>query len=242
MQAARLAGLRRFVLVTMLGLLAGVALAACQTQPGTAAYVGDTRFTDEQVEQMATAVEADVVRANPEAKGQVHFGNLRQTLVRLKVFDELAGRYAQEQHIDIPARDYATAAQRIGLPADDPYVQLSADADAYQTALLAKAQRIDPTEADVREVYDTIVKSGVNVGDYESVRQQILALPGLPEGLGLRAALADAAKRYGVGVSPRYTPLDVPVAAVTTGSGSSVPIVTLPLGTPPGSPAVQDVR
>src|SRR5262245_37383367 len=128
MQAVRLAGLRRIAGVTALVLGAGLALVGCQATPGTAAYVGDSRFTDNQVDQMVDQIDADVLKVQPEQNGKIDFGNLRQLLVRLQVFDALAARYAQEQHIDVPARDYAAAAQQIGLPADDPYVRLSTDA------------------------------------------------------------------------------------------------------------------
>ncbi len=241
MQRVRPISLRHLVLVAVLGLGVALLTSGCQTQPGTAAYVGNTRFTDDQIDAMAASVEADVVTAQPDAKGQLQYGTLRQTLVRLAVFNELAKRYAEENALTVPARDYAAAAQQIGLPASDPYTRLTTDAQAYQTALTASVAPARPTESDLHAAYDKIVAAGLEVGSFDEVKAQIAAVPSLGPGLSLRADLIEASQRYGVGVSPRYLPLEMPLASVSTGSGQTVAIVTLPLGSPTGSPAVRDL-
>ncbi len=228
--------IRRFVMVAAI-LLGGVTLAGCQSQPGTAAYVGDTRITDSQVESLVATIQADIDKSHPGST--VPAGDLREIVVEHSVFNELAKRYAAEKGIAVAHPDYKAASDQIGLPADDPYVRLSADEDAYRTALLSKVTPVQPTEADIRAVYDKVTKVVSNVGPYEQVRPAIVALPSLAPALGLRAALSDAANRYDVGVSPRYQPLELALTMV--GTNPSVAIVTLPVGKVSGSPAVRDV-
>jgi hypothetical protein len=217
----------------MLAVLGGVALVGCQAQPGTAAWVGDTRFSDNQIEADAAAIQADLDKATPP--GQLRFGNARVELVELSVFNALAGRYAAEQGITVPAPNYDASAAQFHLPASDPIVRLSAQKDAYQAALLPKATPVQPSEADLHAAYDSLIQGGLDIGPYEAVRPQLLTVPTLAPGLGLKAALGDAAQRYGIGVSPRYLPVQVPVADL---GPTGVAVVALPLGEPEGSPAV----
>ena len=231
--------LRRFVLFAVLAVAATVGLAGCQTQPGTAAYVGDTRITDDQIDQAVARIQADVDKAEPGRT--VPTGTLRTIVVGQTLFNEVAGQYASEHGIKVGPINYDEAGASIGLPADDPYVHLSADMDAYRTALLAKVTPRAPTEDEIRGVYDKVSAAvgRENVGDYNTVRPQIAALTTLAPALGLKAELTDAAKRYGVGVNPRYQPVTVPLLSI--GTNPQVDIVTMDLGAPPGSPAVQDV-
>jgi SurA-like protein len=229
--------LRRFVLFAVLAVAATVGLAGCQNQPGTAAYVGATRITDTQVDQTVAKIQADLAKYHPETSFGI--GDLRTYVVQRMVINELSRQYAQEQKISVPTPDYQTASSQIGLPADDPLVRLSADEDGIRTALLAKAAPQQPTEDEIKGIYDKVTASVGNLGDYATVRPQIVALPTLAPALGLKSELTDAAKRIGVGVSPRYQPLSVPL--LTIGSNPQVDIVTMSLGAAPGSPAVQDV-
>lgn len=229
--------LRRFVLFAVLAVTAAVGLAGCQNQPGTAAYVGDTRITDTQVDQTVAKIQSDLAKYHPESNFGI--GDLRTYVVQRMVVNELSRQYAREQNITVPTPDYQTASTQIGLPADDPLVMLSADEDGLRTALLAKAKPQPPSEDEIKGIYDKVTASIGNLGDYATVRPQIVALPTLAPALGLRSELTDAAKRIGVGVSPRYQPLTVPL--LTIGTGPQVDIVTMSLGAAPGSPAVQDV-
>jgi hypothetical protein len=229
--------LRRFVLFAILAVVATVGLAGCQTQPGTAAYIGDTRITDAQVDQSVAKIQADLAKYHPETSFQI--GDLRTYVIQRMVINELSRQYAAEQKIAVPTPDYQGASAQIGLPPSDPLVTLSADEDGYRKALLAKAKPRQPTEEEVRAIYDQVTASVGDLGDYATVRPQIVALPTLAPALGLKTALTDAAKRIGVGVSPRYQPLTVPL--LTIGSSPQVDIVTLSLGASPGTPAVRDV-
>jgi len=234
----QLVRLRRFVLFAVLAVAATVGLAGCQTQPGTAAYVGGTRITDTQVDQTVAKIQSDLAKYHPDTTFGI--GDLRTYVIQRLVINELSRQYAQEQNIAVPKPDYQSASAQIGLPADDPLVTLSADEDGYRKALLAKATPRQPTEDEIKGIYDKVTAAVGDLGDYNTVRPQIAALPTLAPALGLKTELTDAAKRFGVGVSPRYQPLTVPL--LTIGSNPQVEIVTMPLGAAPGTPAVKDLR
>ncbi len=229
---------RRLVPAAILAVLAGLALTGCRTQPGIASYVGDTRLTDNEVEQLVTTIETDVKNAGGTLQKEA-YGNIRQLVVQLTVFTEIAKRYAAEKGLTLPAQDYETAAQQFGLPVTDPFVKLAVDSDAYRTLLLENAQPANPTEADLRDAYDRVVASGVQEISFEQLKDQLAALPQLRSGVGLRNELAAAADRYGVSVNPRYQPVEMPLSGVPGQSGE-IWLVALPLGATGGTPAVVD--
>jgi hypothetical protein len=237
--------------------LAGVAVAAalvlsgCQNDPEQAVSMNGFSLREQQVERTAEEIEADVKVLIEEAKRQGQQvnegpirGDLRLNVVQLTVFNELARRYAQERGYQVPAPDYASIATQIGLPADDPYVPLYADADAYRNLLLANVAPATPTEADVKAVYAgyrRLQEQSGQPGGYteEELKAQIVTNESFRRGLGVRNELMAAAQRYGLVVNPRYAPLEFPLAIVRTELGP-LTIAALPLGDQ-GTGAVRDV-
>lgn len=228
------------VKLTFVGLVAlmGVfALSGCQANPNRAASIGDFSIDHADVDAMVDTIESDLKNAQQTLPAEA-YGDVRRTVVEFTIFNELARRYAKEQGVSVPATDYAAAADQIGLPADDPYVRLSAEATALRTALLAQAKPGTPTESDFRETYDRYkALAGAEASTYEEVRPQLAALPEFQTGLGLRSELLAAATRYGVVVNPRYAPLSVPLTSLSNGQ---LTLVSLPLGDQ-GTGAVRDV-
>ncbi len=122
----------------ILAVLAGLALTDCRTQPGIASYVGDSRLTDNEVEQLVTTIETDVKNGGGALEKEA-YGNIRQLVVQLTVFTEIAKRYAAEKGLTLPEQDYEAAAQQFGLPVTDPFVKLAVDSDSYRNLLLENA-------------------------------------------------------------------------------------------------------
>jgi hypothetical protein len=253
---------RRLASVAVMALVGGLALAGCQAAPSSvAAQIGDFKVTNQQVDQIVQQIDDQVaaarqkqaatqaqaspgVTAAPTASAQGlaanQIGDVRATVVQLAVFDELARRVAVGKGLSLPTQDYKAAAQQIGLNENNPYIKLAVDADGYRTLLLSKAQPATPTEADLQQAYQKVAASGGQVPSYEELKPQLQALPALGEGLGLRTELLAAASQYGLVVNPRYQPLEMPLAAVTSGQ-SQVVLVSMSLGTSSGSPAVRDL-
>jgi hypothetical protein len=254
---------RRFVLLAALTLCGGTALAACQSAPGVAAQVGDVRLTDARVEEIVEQVDdhllgADRERlaaeqsAQPVAPGSAAptpqglpadvYGNVRRSIVEWTVFNEVAREYAAEKGLSLPAPDYATAANQIGLPADNPYVTLYTETVAWRQLLSSNAQRAEPTEEDLQEAFRRAVAAGAIGSDvtYEQVRSQLAQVDQIRTGVWIRNELAAVAERIGVSVSPRYRPIEVATGSVSGAQGGELVLVALPLGDPGGSPAVRD--
>jgi hypothetical protein len=230
--------------VGLVALMGVFALSGCQVNPDRAASIGDFSIDHADVDAMVNTIQNDLENAKKPAEP---YGDVRRAVVEFALFNELARRYAKEQGVSVPAIDYAAAARQTGLPADDPFVRLSAEATALRTGLLARARPGTPTEADYREVYDRYkALAGDQASTYEEVRPQMTALPDIATGVGLRDELLAAASRYGVVVNPRYAPLSVPLTALPIGSDSNgqpmgqLTLVSLPLGDQ-GTGAVRDV-
>jgi hypothetical protein len=219
----------RSVRLRLLGLLALVgvlALAGCTHSPSQALRVGDVSVDNAQVEATAEPF-AQALTSN--ASGVTDpVAKVRQSVVQLTIFKEVARRYAQEKGVTPAAPDYAGVAQSLGVGEDDPYARLNAEAGAYLTALRDNATARTPTDAEIQDVYDRyLVLAGSGAATQDEVRQQLLALPEYGQSLALRDALTDAIARYGVTVNPRYQPLQFPLLVVANGQ---LTLVSLPLG------------
>lgn len=230
--------LRRFVMVAVFAVVGSVALAGCQSAPGAAAYVGDQTLTDAQVESTVDAVLADY-KIDRYMDG-VSLDRLRQLIVQDWIGQQLAQRYAADHGISLPAPDYDEAGLNLHLPSTNPYTRLDAQATTDQQAIEAKAGQVQPTDADLRDIYNRAVAAEPDLPSFADSRQAIAALPNLSSALGLRKALTDAANQYGVTVSPRYQPLELALIQLPVGS-DTVAVVTVPVGQSTQTPAVRNV-
>jgi hypothetical protein len=241
---------RRFAPIALMALIGGLALAGCQSNaPDVAVQIGDMRFTNSQVDDIVDQIDGEVLAAAanqptpsptpPVGLPKDQFGSIRQRVVQFVVFNELARRYAAEKGLALPTPDYTASASQIGLAANNPYVKLATDNEAYRTLLTSKIAAAAPSEADLREAYARVKKVSPDVPSYDEIKPQLLQLPDLAAGLGLRNELKAATGRYGVSLNPRYEPFELPLAVVSAGQ-SQIVLVALPLGTS-ASPAVRDL-
>jgi hypothetical protein len=220
--------LRRAAAVVALSAAVAAGLSACDVQPGAAALVAGDRLTEAQVEQVVDSVH-DKIPA-----GQ--FGSVREEVVGALVMRDLAKRVAADRHVTVPPPDYTAMAQG-GLSANNPYVRLEAETQTYIGALGNSVRPTAPSEADLQEIYQSLVTQGaVNPAQspYDQVRSQ-LDTPQTERAVALRAILAAAAGKYHVDVNPRYGKLGYPLPAVQAGQGI-YGSVAVPLGK--GSPDV----
>lgn len=235
MQRARTARRRptafRTVIVAALSVVAAVALAGCRSQPGVAAYVGGTQYTDASVEQMVGSVQHLIVEGAT--------GNVRQQIVADEVFVDLAKRYAKEHDYPAPPVDASQVTSHYKLPADNAWAKLMAESDAYRQLLFERADAVTPTDAEVRDIFDRLVAAQVvQAGTYDQIKPQILGLQGLGQALAVKRQLADEAGKAHVTVNPRYQPAELPLLQVPTGSNQNFDAVVLSFGAANASPAV----
>ena len=195
---------RPFAAVAALALLGALALTGCgKAQPGTAAYVGDTRYTERQLDTLVDEIRRVPSEAQPpDPRGWV--------LARL-ILGDIARRVATERNIPVPAAEYDENAQRLGLPADSPLVRLRAEFDAVAGALVAQVEPVPATEDDYREIWDALRRDPrlVPGTTYEQVVDVLRNDTSVPLALGVRQVLREQAAKTRIVVNPVYRPLIV---------------------------------
>jgi hypothetical protein len=224
---------RRLSVVLAAGALAVLALAGCRVEPGNAAFVGDTTVSRADLDRIADQYKKDGGKLEPADESR-----LRAEIAKDEVFVAVASRYADEQHYAKPQTDEASLAQQSGLPESDPFLRIFAQADAYRKLLLSKAAPTAPSDADLHEIYQGLVKQGLNA-PYDRLAPEIQQLAGIGQAITVRDELTKAMARYGVRLNPRYDGR-YPLLAVN-GQNGSVDIVVLSLSAGPAKPAVRDV-
>jgi hypothetical protein len=200
---------RRSTIFAVLVLVAGLAFAGCgRAQPGTAAYVGDVRITEKRIDGMVEEVRRSAPNRNP--------AGLRGLVVSTLVLSELAEKAAKANSIDVPAPAYDEVARSTGLPADSDLARAIAELDAAGGALIQKSTPVQPTERDLRDIYEGLITSQSipDTTTFEDAKQQLSANSSLPGVLGARALLLEQAKKIGLEVNPRYRPLTASIGSV----------------------------
>jgi hypothetical protein len=245
----------RLLAVAVAGALALPGLAACRDLPAVAAYVGDARITNAQVEAMVNQTVSDFPadpgqtgadRQQQEADRRAQeAGTYRTDIVSLFVGREVARRLAQEHGIGVPAVDAAQLpliADAMKLSPGSEFVQLYAEAMAAFHAIQGIGPPQAPTEADKQEVFQYLLHAqppSVTPGQYEGIKSQLDSTE-MRAALGLRTVLRDALHKYQVSVNPRYQPFTVlPPVQFTLAGGRVATFVLLSLE-PAGPPAVVD--
>lgn len=225
---------RRLSVVVATGALALAALAGCQVEPGNAAFVGDSTFSQSAMDDIVKQLEAD--GAQLSADDQI---GIRQQIVTDQVFVDVASRYATEKGLGDPDVDAESTAAKYGLPPSNSFVLLEARTTAYQQLLTEKAKARKPTEADLHSVYDALVKQGTTSAPYDKVMQQLHQQDGFDQAVVVRQELLDAIPRYNVRVNPMYD-AQFDLFDVQTQTGS-IPVVLLPLAGKDSGSVVHDV-
>lgn len=223
---------RRLFLVVAAGALALAALAGCRVEPGNAAFVGNTTYSKSDLDHIVAQFKRDGGTLAAEDEKLI-----RQEIARDQVFVGVAKRYADEQHYGEPTVDAGATAQQYNMPPSDPVMQLLAQVDGYRTLLFDHIKAVTPTETELHEVYDFLVKSKVRVGTYAETRPELLRLDGFGQAMGVRRALTDAVRRYDVELNPVYD-ADFVIFSV---QGQSSPIPIVPVRLSGGGSAVSDV-
>jgi hypothetical protein len=220
---------RRLITAAFAGALALAALTGCRFETAAdAAFVGDTRYTQTDVDNILNTLKADGVNFTG-----VDLGQVRQDIVVQSVFRDVAKRYAQEKGYPAPTVDYGGVAQALGgVPTSDPFVRAAAEADAYRMLLMSKVKPVAPTDADYHDAYELLLdQQAVSAGTEAQVKPQLqqAVSQDLGAGVALRNELTAAMKRYNTSVNPKYLPIAYPLVRVDTGTAQPA-IVELSLG------------
>ncbi len=238
--------LRRAVAALLAGALVTVGLTACgDGEPRVVAYVGDTRITVDQVDEVTWAwysswadlversvaqlreVDADDkqvedLRRQRMASLDEQLPHVRNQVLAYLVLTEAGRRYADANGISVPQPRVAQVrAQMPQLPEDHPYVQLRAEGDAVLEALRSAATPTQPSEEDQREVYRNLFGDEEPVIPFEEV-QPFLGFEQLGQAVGMRNLLQEVLESQDVRLAPGYEvvhPVLVDVQGVTSWLG-----------------------
>src|SRR5690349_10209192 len=148
---------RRLASVAVVASLAVAGLSGCRSEPTVAAYVGDTKITEDRVNSVYDEAQAAAV---PAQQGEEPAPQLtRAQVVRTLVSGEVLGAVAKARNLKLPADigvDQAASDLRIAPSAE--YVRLYATAKAYVTLLRQDAPTTgEPADADLHQVFDVLV-------------------------------------------------------------------------------------
>jgi len=210
--------MQRLVYLAVVALLGGVAVAGCgRAEPDVAAYVGNQRFTVQQVESLAKEV--------GDRLGT--YGDAQQTVVSWLVISTVGQQMAQQQNLRLePPGNVDEFAAQAGLQPGSPVAKLYLETSAVMQAIAQTVTPVEPTEADQREVHSSLTVDGQRITNpFEDVRGRLTKETiGVP--LAIRKALADEVAKSDVTVNPRYAPLVFPIqVTVSNAMGSaSVPL------------------
>ncbi|WP_127499661.1 hypothetical protein [Actinoplanes solisilvae] len=247
---------RRLASIAVVASLTVGGLSACRSEPSVAAYVGATgRITEERVQAVwdnafaAVRSQASATPAEPQASAAaaslpITRSEIVRTLVSADVLAEVAKRESVTLPTDLPLGDYAT---QLRLPESAEYVRLYAESDALIRALRTKVQGTapEPTDADLREVYDVLVSAQEIPADttFEQFKQQLPAenLQLVKTATAVRNEVAEVTGTMKITVNPRYQPLGIPVLEFQTQNGALRPLVIVPLGASANSDPVTDI-
>ncbi len=205
---------RKVATAVVCGLLAVTALSACRTDAGSAAFVGPTRITQDQV----SSVESQIPAAILQASGGTSDADARQFVLSYQTMLALMKQYAKDNKLGTPsssdtAQALAAEGQSLGINATDlpknQFAKLVTDVALWVNYLEAKTPQRAGTDADYRALFNELVMAGTipagtTYAQVKPVFQQ--EAPQLGGILDLQKELNNAAKDYGVSINPRYIP------------------------------------
>ena len=222
---------RRIASVAVTAALAVAGLSACRSAPDVAAYVGQARITEQRVTDVFEGARANQVAATP---GQppvtaISRQDVVDTMVGLDVMRELA----RQRKVSPTAIDPSRVAQSLGVKAQAEYVALFTEYRGLLNALSAGVQPAQPTQADLRDVYDRLTKGGANP-DGTSFAQFSSGLAEqdqqtLAQNIGLRNKLEPEIGKLDTKVNPRYRSPELPLVSTQTSDGKVLPLIVLRL-------------
>ncbi|MEV0605099.1 SurA N-terminal domain-containing protein [Polymorphospora rubra] len=246
---------RRLVSIAVIAALGLGGLTACRSQPGVAAYVGDRHITEERVErlyndaleQLTAAIEQQRAAQPEQSEGpeptEVTLPITRQDIVVTLVGADLLGGLVREKGLTATPVAVEQVVQQLRLPPTTEFAQLFAEYEGYVQALVGASQPVEPSEADLRDVYDRLAKGG-GFRDPAPSFEEFVATLGtqdrqtLSQSIGLRDEVFTQVQKVDATVNPRYAPAQLALVTFQGPDGQPQPLVVLPFEAKTAEPAV----
>ena len=200
--------------------LAALALSACQRDPSIAATVGSDKITEDQVDAILADVQhnrpAPATPApapgnpspSPAPLGPVQID--RADVVRYLVLDKMCTADQERRHFPSgQGADVTEIAQVKGISPSSEYAKVFAHVTACLNGELTGTQPVTPTDAEVREIYDRAKAQGLDVPDYNTIKDQIRDNDQVKQSIAVKRSLEDQARAQNVVINPRYRPVEI---------------------------------
>lgn len=221
---------RRLLLAAALGLATVAALAGCRVEQGAALFVGETRITDSQVDEIVDSVPVELVTSD-RSRMTSGFSGIRSQVVEALAVVEL-GRQVADDTDRQPNTQVGSAARKswaeaTGLPLDNAFVDLMGSAESYRELLRADATPEAPTEADVEAAAKNYATATGQPLD-DAMIGQLTGELNTDQGrdlIGQNRQINQYVADYQVTANPKYGKL----AIITFTNASGVALLTAPV-------------
>ncbi len=200
--------------MTVVASLALAGLSACRVGTDVAASVGDSKITEERVQEVLDDARAGL------GDSAANLPITREDVVNVLVGRDLIDRIAARHNVRLPASpSYDQFAALVRLPATTEYVRLYTE---YSTLQYDVEQSITSTTAlsddDLKDVFQRLNANGaIEPGTtFDTFRTSVPpeALKELQAAVALREEVYETADPLNVSVHPRYQPLELGVYGV----------------------------
>jgi hypothetical protein len=249
MQRVRTLAARGRVAIAVVPLLAGLALTGCRTDPSIAAYVGDLRITEAEVDEIVEDAAAKVATAGtatptpqptPEPGGQPPAPAGWKAPTRTDVLITLVlGKLCADDQAAKGYQGQSVTPQQVAevdrVPADSTFAVKRAGTYTCLSAAPSGSVQ-EPSDAEIEEIYKRAVDHGLSPAPLNDIRDQLKADAGVRQALGVRRFIDELVKNGNISVNPRYRPMEFPVSDL----GSGYPLIVATVGEA-GSGAVRDL-
>lgn len=191
---------RHVLAAAVLGIAAVAAMTGCRVEQGAAVFVGDTRITSDQVDEVTDSL---------PTKAQAPMGGFRSMAIDALAVVELGKQVAADNGKSPKTSDGALQEKywaEKGLPKSNAFVKLMAKAEGYRSMLAKGSDPVKPSSAEVADVTKRLeANSGQKLAgaDKQALSAELKSDKG-QEIFGNRKQLADYVKKYDVTANPRY--------------------------------------
>jgi hypothetical protein len=195
-------------------------LTGCRSSPDVAAYVGDQALSEDRVTQL---IDDYVAWARNDAKAKQQDPADVPTPDRTIVVNYLVrGAICDQLHnklgFSVPEPNLPPEQSELGV--------IAARTQACERAL-PSGDPVQPTEADVRQIFDIGVANGIYPADsYDQVGPGLMSNEDVAGALGRKKSLQGALTGIDVTVNPKYGVVELPLASFQGG----VPAVSVSFG------------
>ncbi|MGK5738376.1 hypothetical protein [Micromonospora sp. URMC 103] len=214
---------RRLIAAASVAALGLLSLTACgKSAPDVAAYVGDTTWSIQRVDEIYDDVQAkygEAVRQEASQTGaspspeQLRSTVTRQDVLNLLVSLELGKRVAAAKNLQVPDQISAEQLQQgLRVPATAEYTRLWGEWVDILQVLNQQLPPADLNDEAVMAVYQAIAKTGaIDAGlSMEQIRQAFGDGGFVRSASAVSAALEEEADRVDTSVNPRFQEIGVP--------------------------------